>query len=173
LLHPLPIPEWKWEVVIMDFITKFPRTSKQHDVIMVVVDKLTKAAHFIPMKVTHKETNVFDICMMELAHLHVIPKIIVYDRDSKFTSKLWKGLFKGFETNLNFNIAYHPENDGKKERVKQVIEDMIRMYVMDKPSKWEDYLHLVEFSYNNGYKESLKMNPFEELYGRNCNTPIS
>jgi hypothetical protein len=90
----------------------------------------------------------------------------VSDRDPKFTSKFWKGLFNWFGTNLNFSIAYHPESDGKTERVNQVIEDMLRMYVMDKTSKWEDYLHLVEFSYNNGYQASLKMNPFETLYGR-------
>jgi hypothetical protein len=113
LLHPLPIPERKWEVVTMDFITKFPRTSKQHDSIMVVVDKLTKSAHFIPMKVTHKETNVVDIYMREVTHLHGIPKTIVSDRDPNFTSKFWKGLFKGFRTNMNFNIAYHPESNGK------------------------------------------------------------
>jgi hypothetical protein len=112
LLHPLPIPEWKWEVVIMDFITGFPRTDKKHDSIMVVVDKLTKAAHFIPLKTTHKETNVADIFMREITRLHDIPKTIVSDRDPKFTSKLWKGLFKGFRTNLNFNTSYHPESDG-------------------------------------------------------------
>jgi hypothetical protein len=81
-------------------------------------------------------------------------------------------LFKGFRTNLNFSIAYHPESDGKTERVNRVIEYMLRMYVMDKPSKWEDYLHLVEFAYNNGYQASLKMSPFEALYGRRCNTPV-
>jgi hypothetical protein len=74
----------------------------------------------------------------------------VFDRDPKFTSKFWKELFNGFGTNLNFSTAYHPKSDGQIERVNQVIEYMLRMYVMDKPSKWEDYLHLVEFSYNNG-----------------------
>jgi hypothetical protein len=98
--------------------------------------------------------------------LHDIPKTIVSERDPKFTSKFWKGLFKGFRTNLNFNTTYHPESDGKIERVNQVIEDMLRMYVMEKPSKWEDYLHLVEFAYKNGYQASLKMSPFEALYGR-------
>jgi hypothetical protein len=173
LLQPLPIPEWKWEVVTMDFITGFPRTDKQHDSIMVVVDKLTKDAHFIPLKTTHKVTNVVDIFMREIARLHGIPKTIVSDRDPKFTSKFWKGLFKGFRMNLNFSTAYHPESDGKTEWVNRVIEDILRMYVMEKPSKWEDYLHLVEFAYNNGYQASLKMSPFEALYGRKCNTPIS
>jgi hypothetical protein len=90
LLQPLPIPEWKWELVKMDFITKIPRTRKQHDSIMVVVDKLTKAPHFIPMKLTHKATNVVDIYMREIARLHGIPKKIVSRRDPKFASNFWK-----------------------------------------------------------------------------------
>jgi hypothetical protein len=150
----------------MDFITGFPRTGKRHDLIMVVVDKLTKDAHFIPLKTTHKATDVANIFMKEVARLHIIPKMIVFDRDPKFTSNLWKGLFKGFKTNLNFSTTYHHEIDGQTERVNRVIEDMLRMYVMDKPSKFEDYLHLVEFTYNNGYQESLKMSSFEALYDR-------
>ena len=166
LLQPLPIPEWKWDMVTMDFITGLPRTSKQHDPIMVVVDKLTKAAHFIPLKTTHKEAYVVDIFIKEVARLHGIPKTIVSDRDPKFTSNFWTGLFKGFETNLNFSTTYHPKSDGQTERVNRVMEDILRMYLMDKPSRWEDYLHLVEFSYNNGYHATLKMSPFEALYGR-------
>jgi transposase InsO family protein len=166
LLQPLPIPEWKWDVVTMDFITGLPRTRKQHDSIMMVVEKLTKAAHFVPLKTTHRATEVVDMFLKEVARLHGIPKTIMYDRDLKFTSNFWKGLFKGFRTNLNFSTSYHPESDGQIERVNRVIEDMLRMYVMYKPSRWEDYLHLVEFTYNNGYHASLKMSPFEALYGR-------
>jgi hypothetical protein len=173
LLQPLPIPEWKWEVVTMGFVTKLPRTNKQHYSIMVVVDKLTKFAHFIPVKLTHKATNIVDVYMREIAKLHGIPKTIVSNKDPKFTSKFWKGLFNGFGTNSNFSTTYHPESDGQTERVNQVIEDMLRIYVMDKPSKWEDYLHLVEFAYNNGYQASLKMSLFEGLYGRKCNTSVS
>jgi hypothetical protein len=157
----------------MEFITAFPKTGKQHDSIMVVVEKLMKSAHFISLETNHKETDVVDIFMKEVARLHGIPKTIVSNRDPKFTSSFWKGLFKGFITNLNFSTTYHPKSDGQTERVNKVIEDMLRMYVMDKPSKWEDYLHLVEFAYNNGYQASLKMSPFESLYGRKCNTPIS
>jgi hypothetical protein len=152
LLQPLPIPEWKWEVVTMDFITGLSRTRKQHDSIMVVVDMITKDSHFIPLMTTHKAANIADIFMREITRLHGIPKAIVFEKDPKFTSKFWKGLFKGFGTNLNFITTYHPEYDGQTERVNQVIEDMMRMYVMDKPSKWDDYLHLVEFAYNNGYQ---------------------
>jgi hypothetical protein len=143
LLQVLPIPEWKWESVSIDFITKLARTSMKNDSIMVVVDKLTKVSHFIPMKITHKETNVVDICMREVTRLHGIPKRIVSGRDPMCTSNFWRGLFKGFRRNMNINTTYHPKSDGKKERVNQVIEDMLRKYVMDKPSKWEESLHLV------------------------------
>jgi transposase InsO family protein len=157
----------------MDFITGLPRMSKQHDSIMVVVEKLTKSAHLILLKTTHKAGDVTDIFLKEVAYLHEIPKTIVSDRDPKFTSNFWKELFKGFRTNLNFSTTYHPESNGQTKRVNRVIEHMMRMYVMDKPSRWEDYLHLVEFAYNNGYHASLKMSPFEALYGRKCNTPVS
>jgi transposase InsO family protein len=111
--------------------------------------------------------------MWEIAKLHGVPKTIVYDRDSKFTSNFYKGIFKGFGTNLNFITSYHPEIDGQIERVNRVIEYMLRMYVMDKPSKWEDHIHLVYFSYKNGYKKYLNMMPFEELYGIKCSMPVS
>jgi hypothetical protein len=102
-----------------------------------------------------------------------VPKEIVLDIDPKFTSNLWKGLFKGFGKKLNLNTSYHLELDGKIERNNRIIEDMLRMYVMDQSSKREDYIHLVEFPYNNGYRASLKMNLFEALYGRKCNTLVS
>jgi hypothetical protein len=94
-------------VVTIDFITKLPRTMKQHDSIMVVVDKLTKATHFISVKTTRKATNIAEIYMKEFIILHGVPKAIVLDRNSKFTSKFWKGLFKGFGTNLNLSLMYH------------------------------------------------------------------
>jgi hypothetical protein len=121
LLQPLPFPKWKWDVVTIDFITELPRTRKQHELVMVVVEKLTKVAHFIPLKTTHGAADVADIFLKEVAHLHIIPKTIVSDRDPKFTSNFWKGLFKGFGTNLNFSIAYHPESGGQTERVNRVI----------------------------------------------------
>jgi hypothetical protein len=136
----------------MAFIAGLPRTCKQHDSIMVVVDKLTKAAHFIPLKATNKATEVADIFMKKVTQLHEIPKTIVFDRDLKFTSNLRKGLFKGFIMNLNFSASYHFDSDGQIERVNRVIEDILRMYVMDKLSKWENYLHLVEFPTTMGIK---------------------
>jgi hypothetical protein len=110
--------------------------------------------------------------MREIVKLHGVPREIALNRDPKFTSIFWKILFKGLGTNLNFITTYNPKLDAQRERVNRVIEDMLRMYVMDKPSKWEDYLHLAEVSYNNGYNASLKISPFKTLYGRKWNTQV-
>jgi len=173
LLQPLPIPEWKWEIISLDFITGLPKNSKHNDSIMVVVDKLSKAAHFIPIKSTYKAINIVDIFMKEIFRLHGVPRILISDRDAKFTGTFWKALFKDLDTQLNFSTTYHPQTDGKTERVNQILEDMLRMYVMNQPNKCEDYLHLVEFAYNNHFQASVKLSLFEILYGRKCQTPIS
>jgi hypothetical protein len=157
----------------MDFITILPTSTKQNDSIMVVVDKLSKSAHFIPIKLTFKAIDIANIIMKEIFRQHGMPKEIVSNRDTKFTSNFWKSLMVGLENKLLFSIAYHPQIDGMMERVNQILEDMLRMHVMHQPKKWEDYLPLVEFAYNNGYQESLKMSPFKVLYGRSCNTPFS
>ena len=138
---------------------------------MVVVEKLSKPTHFILVKTTYKAVNIADIFMKENFQLHGILKVIISHIDPKFTSNFWKSLFKGLGTKLNFSTTYHPQMDGQTERVNQVLEDMLQ--VRDYPKKWEDYLHLVEFSYNNHYQDSAKLSPFEILYGRKCNTPIS
>ena len=104
-------------------------TWRQHDFIMVVVDKLTKAAHFIPVKSTYETGDIAKIFMKEIFKLHGLPKAIVSDTDVKFTSNFWKGLFVDLGTNLNFKTTYHPHTDGKTKRVNQVLEDMLRMYV--------------------------------------------
>jgi hypothetical protein len=111
--------------------------------------------------------------MKEIFRLHGMSKEILSDKHTKFTSNFWKYLFVDFETKLLFITTYHPKSDGKTERVNKVFEDMLRIHVMCHPRKWEDYLPLVELSYNNGYQESLKMSPFEVFYGRECNIPIN
>ena len=138
-----------------------------------VIDKLLNPTHFIPVKSTYKIVNIADIFLEEIFRLHGIPKAIILDRDVKFTENFWRYLFSGLETQLNFSTAYYPHIDGQIERVNQIVEDMLQMYVMNNPTKWEDYLHLIEFAYNNGYHTSSKMSPFEVLYGRKCRTMIT
>ena len=117
LLKPLPIPKWKWEIISLDFIKGLPKTKKQNDSIMVVVNKLEKYAHFIPVKSTYKSINIADIFMRENFRLHGIPKAIISYQDVKFTSKFQKSLFEGLETKLGFNITCHPPTNGQTERI--------------------------------------------------------
>eukprot|EP00253_Pinus_taeda_P016605 PITA_16605 len=173
LLQPLPVPEWKWEIISMDFITGLPKTKRNNDSIFVVVDKLSKTAHFIPVQSTYRAAQIAHIFMQNVFKLHGLPKTIISDRDVKFTSAFWKTLFVELGTQLNFSTAYHPQTDGQTERVNQMVEDMLRAYVMQQPTRWEDYLHLVEFAHNNSYHTSTQMSPFEVMYGRKCRTPTS
>eukprot|EP00253_Pinus_taeda_P015024 PITA_15024 len=171
LLQPLPIPEWKCETISIDFITELPKAKKNNDSIMVVVDKLSKATHFIYVQSTYRAAQIAHIFMQNVFRLHGLPKTIISDRDVKFTSAFWRTLFVELGTQLNFSTAYHPQTDEQTERVNQVVEDMVRAYVMQQPMLWEEYLHLVEFAYNNGYHTSMQMSPFEVLYGRKCCMP--
>ena len=102
LLQPLPIPSWKWEVISLDFITGLPKNQNQNDSIMVVVDKLSKASHFIPVKTTYKATNIADIFLKHIFRLHGVPRVIISDRDPKFTGNFWKYLFKALNTHIKF-----------------------------------------------------------------------
>jgi hypothetical protein len=137
-----------------------------NDAIMVVVDQLSMFSHFVPVKSTCKKIDIANIFMKEIFKLYGMPRNIVSNRDTKFTSSFWKFLMVGFETKLLFSTTYHPHTDVQTERVNHILEGMLRMHVMHQPKKWEHYLPLAEFSYNNGYQESLKMSPFEALYGR-------
>jgi hypothetical protein len=114
----------------MDFITGLPKSTKQNDAIMVVVEKLSKSADFISVKSTCKAIDIANIFMKEIFRLHGMPKEFVSNKHTKFTSNIWKSLMVGFETKLLFNTAYHPQIDGQEERVNQKIEDMLRMHVM-------------------------------------------
>ena len=132
LLQPLPILEWKWETLSLDFITGLPKTQNQNDSIMVLIDKLIKPLHFILVKSTYKAINITEIFMKEFFRLHGIPKMVIPDRDLKFTFSFWKELFARLNTNMNFSTSYHPQMDGQTERTNQIMEDMLRMYVRTK-----------------------------------------
>nr|CAE02128.2 OSJNBa0035M09.12 [Oryza sativa Japonica Group] len=172
LLQPLQIPEWKWEEIGMDFITGLPRTSSGHDSIWVVVDRLTKVAHFIPVHTTYTGKRLAELYLARIMCLHGVPKKIASDRGSQFTSKFWQKLQEELGTRLNFSTAYHPQTDGQTERVNQILEDMLRACALDFGGAWDKSLPYAEFSYNNSYQASLQMAPFEALYGRKCRTPL-
>ena len=109
----------------------------------------------------------------EIVRLHGFMKKIIFDRAFVFTRKIWTTFQDALQTQLSFITTYHLETDGQNERVIQILEDMLCMYVIDRQTKWEEYLPLFEFSYNNIYNSSIGMAPFELLYGRPCRTPLS
>jgi transposase InsO family protein len=159
LLKPLEIPEWKWEHITMDFVVGLPRTPRGKDAIWVVVDRLTKSAHFIPMKTTNSAEELVPLYMKEVLRLHGVPKSIVSDRDSKFVSKFWQSLHNALGTKLSLSVAFHPQTDGQSERTIQTLEDMLRTCVLSRKGSWEDHLALIEFAYNNSYHASIEMAP--------------
>ena len=172
LLQPLDVPEWKWDKVTMDFVEGLPRTPTGHDSIWVVVDRLTKVAHFIPISKGTPAMKLADLYQREIVRLHGIPQVITTDRDSLFTSHYWRELHQALGTKLQFSTAFHPQTDGQTERVNQILEDMLRSCVLDFGGTWERHLPLVEFAYNNSYQSTIGMAPYEALYGRRCRSPI-
>ena len=173
LLHPLAIPMHKWESISMDFITGLPRTSRGHDSIWVVVDRLTKMARFIPTRKTISATQLAHQFVEQLFRLYGLPADIVSDRDSKFTSEFWQLVFHKLETTLSLSSSDHPQSDGQTERVNQILEDMLRAYVSRKQSAWEDYLPMVEFAYNSAKHSSTGYSPFMLMYGFQPRSPVT
>ncbi|GJX53227.1 putative reverse transcriptase domain-containing protein [Tanacetum coccineum] len=144
LLVQPEIPQWKWDNITMDFITKLPMTSSGYDTIWVIVDRLTKSAHFLPMR----ENDPID----KLTRLYMKEKAL--------------------GTRLDMSTAYHLQTDRQSERTIKTLEDMLRACVIDFGNGWDRHLPLIEFSYNNNYHTSIKATPFEALYGRKCRSPV-
>ncbi|GJT36727.1 putative reverse transcriptase domain-containing protein [Tanacetum coccineum] len=142
LLVQPEISMWKWERITMDFVTKLPKTSNRHDTIWVIVDRLTKSAHFIPTRETDSMETLTRVYIKELVSRHGVPISIISNRDSHFTSRFWRSLQSALGTQLDMSTTYHPETDGQSERTIQTLEDMLRA------------------------------SPFEALYGRKCRSPV-
>ncbi|KAK1414436.1 hypothetical protein QVD17_30180 [Tagetes erecta] len=172
LLVQPEIPVWKWESISMDFVTKLPRTPSGCDSIWVIVDRLTKSAHFLPMRENYPVSKLAKMYIDEIVSRHGVPLDIISDRDSRYMSRFWQSLQACLGTKLNVSTAYHPQTDGQTERTIQTLEDMLRACVIDFGGNWESHLALIEFSYNNSYHSSIDMAPFEALYGRKCRSPI-
>ena len=155
----------------MDFIDGLPRSRRGNESIRVIVDRLTKSAHFIPIKASRTAMTLASIYVLEVVRLHGIPKSNVSDRDPLFSSRFWQSLQMALGTELNLSTAYHPQTDGQTERVNRVLEDLLRACIVHFGDSWEDHLPLFEFSYNNSFQSSIGMAPFEALYGRPCKSP--
>ena len=151
LLKPLDIPKWKWDDISMDFIVGLPRTQNGHDAIWVIVDRLTKLAHFVPVKQNYRVDKLADLYVDNILRLHGAPKSIVSDRGPQFTTRFWKSLHESIGTTLQYSSAYHPQMDGQTKRVNQILEDLLRACVLTYGTNWEKSLSYVEFTYNNSY----------------------
>ncbi|GKF72164.1 putative reverse transcriptase domain-containing protein [Tanacetum coccineum] len=142
LLVQTKIPMWKWERIIIDFITKLPKTSNRHNTIWVIVDRLTKSEHFIPSRETDSMETLTRLYIKEIVSPYGVLISIISDHDSHFTSRFWQSLQSALGTQLDMSTRYHPKTDGQSERTIQTLEDMLRA------------------------------SPFEALYGRKCRSPV-
>ena len=172
LLQPLEVAEWKWEHVMIYFVNHLPRTPQRQDVVSVIVDWLTKSAHFLDVRMTFSLERFFRLYIREIVRLHEVLVSIVSDRDPRFTTHFWKCFQKAMGTRLTMSITFHPQIDGQSERTIRVLEDMLRACVLDHQGSWEEHLPLVELAYNNSYQASIQVAPYEALYGRPCRSSL-
>ncbi|CAN6543660.1 unnamed protein product [Malus baccata var. baccata] len=156
----------------MDFVYKLPCTHNGYDDIWVVVDRLTKSAHFIPVREKYSLSRLAKLFISQIVKYHGVPVNIISDRDPKFTSKFLIAFQEALGTRLLYSTTYHPHTDGQSEMTIQTLEDILRSSVLQLGDSWHDCLDLMEFAYNNSYHSSIGMAPFEALYGKSCRTPL-
>ena len=156
----------------MDFVTGLPRTQKASNAIWVIVDTLTKMAHFIPYRYGMSAEQMAQLYIKHLFKLHGAPTRIISDRDTRFTSRFWEKFQETLGTKVSFSSAYHPQTDGQSERTIQTLEDMLRACALTLTGDWETHLDLAEFAYNSSYHASIGMSPFEAYQGHPVRTPV-
>ncbi|GJW26174.1 putative reverse transcriptase domain-containing protein [Tanacetum coccineum] len=156
---------------MMDFITNLPKSSQGFDTIWVIVDRLTKSAHFLPIRENDPLDKLAGLYLNRIVARHGIPVSIICDRDGRFSSNFWNSFQKALDTDIGMSTAYHPETDGQSESTIQTLKDMLRACVIDFGKGWVKHLPLAEFSYNNSYHASIKATPYEALYGQKCRSP--
>ena len=164
LLQPVPIPLQIWTKVSMDFVKGLP-SSNGYTVIMVIVDRLSKYAHFVALKHPYTTVAIAKAFVANVVRLHGIPTDIVSDRDKVFVSSFWQALFQLQGTKLSMSSSYHPQTDGQIEVVNRTLEQYLRCFAGDQPRKWVEWIPWAEFSYNMSIHSATKMTPFEAVYG--------
>ena len=157
---------------MIDFATHLPQTPWRHDAVWVIVDRLTKSAHFLAVRMTFTLEEFYRLYIREIIWPRGVPVSIVTDIDPRFTTHFWKSFQKAMGTQLTMSIAFHLQKDGQSERTIQILEDMLRACVLDLKGSWEEHLPFVEFAYNSIYQANIHMTPYEALYGRSCRSSI-
>ncbi|MBW0526742.1 hypothetical protein O181_066457 [Austropuccinia psidii MF-1] len=165
LLKPLPIPNGPWICLSMDFITQLP-LSNSFDSILVIVDSFSKMAVFIPTMSSLTSLYFAHLFIKNIFSKHGIPSSIVSDRGPLFVSSFWTNLCQKLKISRDLSAAYHPETDGQTERVNQILEQYLCMYVSYHQDDWNTWLPLAEFAYNNSDHSSTEQSPFFTVYGR-------
>jgi len=155
LFQKIEIPEWKWERITMNFVVGLPRIQREFDVVWVIVYRITKSAHFIPVEVSYSSEKLAEIYIWEIVRLHGVPESIISDRGTQFTSHFWRAVQRELGTWVELSITFHPQTDGQSERTIQIWEDMLRACVIDFGGSWDQFLPLAEFAYNNRYQSSI------------------
>lgn len=163
LLQPLPPPQRPWAEITLDFIEGLP-SSEGANSILVVVDRLTKYGHFLPLHHPYTAMSVAKLFVDQIVRLHGVPLTIISDRDKIFTSTFWRELFKTMGIVLHYSTAYHPQTDGQSERVNQCLEQYLRCAVQDNPKRWRRWIPMAEFWYNFSFHTVLGCSPFKALY---------
>ena len=164
LLQPLEIPYTPWTSISMDFVEGLPKSLKQ-DVVMEVVDRLTKYVHFIPLSHPYIAVKVASLFMAHIFKLHGLPTSIVSDGDPVYTSRFWEELFRLQGADLAMSSTYHLQSNGQTEVVNRSLEQYLKAFARDKPRQWVEWFPLAEFWFNTNYHTATKATPFEDLYG--------
>ena len=173
LLSPLPIPDSRWHTVTMDFIMDLPKSSTGNDAIMVLVDKLTKYVHLVPVVKTCSAEDVSRYFIQHIYQYHGCPRILISDRDPRFTSKFWKSFCQRLGMDPRYSTAFHPETDGQTERTNRVLEEVLRHFIDGDHSSWEELLPLAAFAMNNARSSTTGETPFYLNHGSHPHTPIT
>ena len=171
-------PQQAWQEITMDFIVKLPLskdtiTDIKHDSILVVVDRLTKYAHFIPWKEKGNTKDLAKVILKEIIANHGIPQSIITDRGKLFTSKFWNTWTQQLGTKIKLSTAYHSRTDRQTEQTNQTLEQYLRHYINFKQKNWIDLLPLAQFAYNNHQHSTTRISPFYANYGKHPNWDLN